>query len=170
MLALNANIEAARAGEMGKGFAVVAGSIGQLAENSGDAAANIQEESKEIIHVVQDMANLSQTLINYISETILPQFEMLSVSGKQYAEDAAYLHGMLEQFETEIQTVSQAVQEVQAEIEVVTKESVQNNSRVMEVSDYAESLTAGMQYTTDMSEKNKKQADHLTAVVGHYKV
>ena len=85
MLALNANIEAARAGEMGKGFAVVAGSIGQLAENSGDAAANIQEESKEIIHVVQDMANLSQTLINYISETILPQFEMLSVSGKQYA-------------------------------------------------------------------------------------
>ena len=58
MLALNANIEAARAGEMGKGFAVVAGSIGQLAENSGDAAANIQEESKEIIHVVQDMANL----------------------------------------------------------------------------------------------------------------
>lgn len=170
MLALNANIEAARAGEMGKGFAVVAGSIGQLAENSGDAAANIQEESKEIIHVVQDMANLSQTLINYISETILPQFEMLSVSGKQYAEDAAYLHGMLEQFETEIETVSQAVQEVQAEIEVVTKESVQNNSRVMEVSDHAESLTAGMQYTTDMSEKNKKQADHLTAVVGHYKV
>lgn len=170
MLALNANIEAARAGEMGKGFAVVAGSIGQLAENSGDAAANIQEESKEIIHVVQDMANLSQTLINYISETILPQFEMLSVSGKQYAEDAAYLHGMLEQFETEIQTVSQAVQEVQTEIEVVTKESVQNNSRVMEVSDHAESLTAGMQYTTDMSEKNKKQADHLTAVVGHYKV
>ncbi len=38
LLALNASIEAARAGEMGKGFAVVATEVGNLAEESANAA------------------------------------------------------------------------------------------------------------------------------------
>ena len=43
MLALNAAIEAARAGDAGKGFAVVASEVRKLAENSGNAAAEITD-------------------------------------------------------------------------------------------------------------------------------
>jgi methyl-accepting chemotaxis protein len=170
LLALNANIEAARAGEMGKGFAVVAGNIGELAENSGEAAACIQEVSGEVVGIVQDMTKLAETMINYISETILPEFDSLTVSGKQYAKDAAYLHEMLEHFKTEIDTVNKAVQEVQGEIETVTAESEENSSRVSEVSDYAQKLTEDMKHTVNMSEKNKEQADRLSLVVDHYRV
>jgi methyl-accepting chemotaxis protein len=42
-LSLNASIEAARAGEAGRGFAVVATEIGQLANQSEDAAKKINE-------------------------------------------------------------------------------------------------------------------------------
>jgi len=43
LLSLNASIEAARAGEAGRGFAVVATEIGQLANQSEDAAKKINE-------------------------------------------------------------------------------------------------------------------------------
>lgn len=43
LLALNASIEAARAGEMGKGFAVVATEVGNLAEQSANAAKHSTE-------------------------------------------------------------------------------------------------------------------------------
>ena len=48
LLSLNASIEAARAGEQGKGFAVVASEIQQLAEQSNNAATEIQDTLRKL--------------------------------------------------------------------------------------------------------------------------
>lgn len=47
LLSFNASVEAARAGEQGKGFAVVAEEVGNLANNSGDAAKEITDLASE---------------------------------------------------------------------------------------------------------------------------
>lgn len=63
LLSLNASIEAARAGEAGRGFAVVATEIGQLANQSADAASqinkivgNLVEESAKSVATVEDLS------------------------------------------------------------------------------------------------------------------
>lgn len=69
LLALNAAIEAARAGEAGKGFAVVAGEVRKLAENSQNAASDIDEISRRTLTLSEDAGERLNRLIPDITET-----------------------------------------------------------------------------------------------------
>jgi methyl-accepting chemotaxis protein len=75
LLSLNASIEAARAGEAGKGFAVVADEIRQLAESSGQTANRIQEINGVVMHAVHNLSGNANNLVEYVQESILPEFE-----------------------------------------------------------------------------------------------
>lgn len=68
LLSLNASIEAARAGEAGKGFAVVADEIRQLADQSAEAAQNIQQAMKGLSadsnQTMEEAGSVQETMSN----------------------------------------------------------------------------------------------------------
>ena len=98
LLSLNASIEAARAGEAGRGFAVVADEISQLASSSREAANNIQTINNMVIEAVNELIDSADSIVKYINENILPDYEGFVNAGRQYNEDAVHVNDIVTRF------------------------------------------------------------------------
>ena len=88
LLALNANIEAARAGEAGRGFAVVASEIGDLATQTLDTVSTIDEIVGEVNSSVSNMTECLTTIMEFLEQTVLGDYEHFAQVGEQYHADA----------------------------------------------------------------------------------
>lgn len=120
LLALNASIEAARAGEAGKGFAVVADEIGQLANSSREAANNIQEINRIVTEAVRNLSAHSESLVTYMQDDILPEFQNFVESGVQYRNDATYIESAMNDFTQKTETLNEAVSQIADSINMIT--------------------------------------------------
>lgn len=98
LLSLNASIEAARAGEAGRGFAVVADEISQLASSSREAANNIQTINNMVIEAVNELIDSADSIVKYINENVLPDYEGFVNAGRQYNEDAVHVNDIVTRF------------------------------------------------------------------------
>lgn len=126
LLALNASIEAARAGEAGKGFAVVADEIRKLAEATSETANNIQAINAMVTQAVKELADNSNAIVEYIDQTIMPDYDGFVDTGMQYRDDAAYVNSAMDGFEERALELRKIMQQ--------TATSVQNISRAIEES------------------------------------
>lgn len=120
LLALNASIEAARAGEAGKGFAVVAEEIGELANSSRETANRIQEINSVVTSAVHNLADHAQSLVAYMNENILPEFENFVTAGGQYKDDATHVEAVMNEFADKTDALRNSMNEIADSIQTIT--------------------------------------------------
>ena len=170
LLALNASIEAARAGEAGRGFAVVADEIGKLAGNSADAAARIRQVSAEVIQAVDELAEGSQQMIEFVRNSTEEGFGGLVATSENYATDANAMRAMMEQFAQtaeELRSTMDGIRESISAVNIAVEESAKG---IAGVSESSVQLTGNVNDIQSEASDNNGIAEDLATEVGRFKL
>ncbi len=161
LLSLNASIEAARAGEAGKGFAVVAGEIGSLAENSSQTAGNIQQINSIVIDAVHNLSDSANELVDYMKNSILPEFEKFVDSGRQYKDDADYIESVMADFTNKTEGFKSSFNEIAESISGITSAIDEGVRGVSSAAESTQTLVGDMDIITMRMNENQKIAAKL---------
>ncbi|MCH3963483.1 MAG: methyl-accepting chemotaxis protein [Clostridium sp.] len=153
LLALNAAIESARAGENGKGFAVVAEEVRNLAEQSSDSVAKIQDTIEKVQQAFNNLSISGNEVLNFMNNKVNPQFEMFGNMGKKYYEDADFVSKMSEEIASMSEELTATVGQV--------SETVQSMSGdVQRSSESAELIKRNIEENVRAAEKVKLSAQN----------
>lgn len=143
LLALNANIEAARAGEAGRGFAVVASEIGDLAAQTLDTVSTIDEIVGEVNSSVSNMTECLTTIMEFLEQTVLGDYEHFAQVGEQYHADADTFQQIMQQTKEAVDALEQHIGEISStvsEINSMVEQSTDGISGIAEKSGSTQNL------------------------------
>lgn len=170
LLALNASIEAARAGEAGKGFAVVAGEIGQLANDSAQAAEAIRQVSASVIEAVNALSDTAEEMIRFANTTAINGYNGLVEISHRYNDDADQTNEIMKEFAANSEDLYKRMDEIKTSMEAVNiavEESAQGTADISEVAVKLSSTVGNLEKEAD---NNRKVSEELSGEVGKFKL
>ena len=161
LLSLNASIEAARAGEAGRGFAVVAEEISHLSDSSREAASNIQKINEIITEAVHNLADHSQDLVNYMRDSILPEFRDFVEDGGRYKNNATYIENMMTDFAASTAELQHTAKEIADSISSISTSISEGAQGVTGAANSTQTLVNDMDSITQRMDENQRIAKNL---------
>ena len=159
LLALNASIEAARAGEAGKGFAVVAEEIKNLSEMTANEIGKVNELTAKVLSSVRQLSQESNTMLTFMDETVLKDYDQLETVAEDYRRDAGYYADVSSNLGAGTQELSASVQDITESLNGINRAQKQLQDAVENVNDH-------LQKMTNASENVSQETEHVLGSIG----
>lgn len=161
LISLNASVEAANAGEAGRGFAMVAREVRELSASSQETANRIQEINTVVTAAVNNLSENAQQLVDYMSRSVLKEFQAFVQSGSQYKEDAAYIRRTMDKFHERTESLKNSMSGIADAIGTITKAIDESALGITGMADSAKCLAADMEDITTRMGANQEVVDKL---------
>jgi methyl-accepting chemotaxis protein len=170
LLALNASIEAARAGEHGRGFAVVAHEISILANNSRDAANNINRVNDIVQTAVSSLTSSANKLIEFLQINVLGEFNKLADSSDSYKEQATQIGNLAMEFSEQSSRLNDAIQSIADSISSITDSMEESTKVVATTAENIQNIASDMADIEETMVQNSEVAKELDKSVSVFDI
>lgn len=160
LLSLNASIEAARAGEAGRGFAVVAEEIGNLADQSGNAAVEISKIVKELV----DESAKSVATIEEMGVGFEKQNAKINDTGKDVqsmVDEVTEIAGQTQEITSQIQNLIDSKESLVGIINELSAVSEENAASTEETNAAMQELNATFSLISESAEQLQQLSEEL---------
>lgn len=170
LLALNAAIEAARAGEAGRGFAVVADEIRKLSESSSTSVSKIQEITKEVIKVVNELSFNSIEIMEFIDKKVLNDYEEVAKNSERYNKLSKRINDIVTEFSSTSKELLESMQNI---VQAINQIAVSANEEAAGVSNIAEKVSTIVnmaENVVNLASQSNEKSESLLELIKQFKV
>lgn len=168
LLALNASIEAARAGEAGKGFAVVATEIGNLANQTSETVANINNIVAEVNTVVRDMGATLHDTTQFMENQVVPDYQAFYDVSNQYNEDSVAVKNSMTSIQQSVVQLNETILVITDGLEGISKTINESAIGVSDIAEKTATVVNRMGENMEMVKGCQNEADKLKDIAGQF--
>lgn len=168
LLALNASIEAARAGEAGKGFAVVATEIGNLANQTSETVANINNIVSEVNMVVRDMGTTLHDTTQFMENQVVPDYQAFYDVSNQYNDDSMAVKNSMTSIQESVAQLNETMGMMTDGLEGINKTVNESALGVTDIAEKTASVVNRMGETMEMVAGCQHEADNLKNIAARF--
>lgn len=170
LLSLNASIEAARAGDAGRGFAVVAGEINKLATETDEAVYQIQETIDEIRLAFKDLSSGSNKLLEFVTDTVAPDYNNFMNVGRQYRADAVLFEDLVNQIDSMAENIRVSMNEVNNAVSDIAASAQNTTESSSQITQSIESVSQAVDSVAETATEQQHTANSLIEIVQKFEL
>lgn len=170
LLSLNASIEAARAGDAGRGFAVVAEEIGQLANQSQSAVAEISDAAHMVEAAVASLQNCLSEVLGFVDGKVINDYSNFLAACTDYETQAKAMASMMDSVAQSIDGIKNATKHVSFAMSSINDVAGQSANDVGTIAEKSTETVAALESAKERTEQNVNDANSLESIIGKFVV
>ena len=132
-----------------------------MLSRAGKTANNIQEINELVISAVDGLIKSSNKIVDYVDETILPDYDNFVSSGEQYNNDSLHIKKIMDEFTALAGDLQGTISSMSEAINGITKAVEESADGVTSAAMSADSLVADMNDVNKEMEANQDVSDKL---------